>query len=185
MALRELAAHCNLSRGEHLRNNRKRICYAARAFIEHERGVEARKSFEHRLALASLAREKTAKIVARIGKATGDISRRGRRCTWQHLIRRTRCLRRRNKARPGIGHARHAGIAAKCDALASQHALDNAIGLLGDGRFIKPLKPLFDIEVREQLARDARVFRAYHIGRAQLIERAQRDIAQIADGRRT
>ena len=52
-------------------------------------------------------------------------------------------------------------------------------------RFVKPLKPLFDIEVREQLARDARVFRTYHIGRAQLIERAQRDIAQIADGRRT
>ena len=64
-------------------------------------------------------------------------------------------------------------------------SLDNAIGLLGDGRFIKPLKPLFDIEVREQLARDARVFRTYHIGRAQLIERTQRDIAQIADGRRT
>ena len=183
MAFRELATHRNLSRGEHLRDNRKRIGYAARAFIEHERGIEARKSFEHCLALAGLAREKPAEIVARVGKTAGDISRRSGRCARQHLIGRARGLRRRNKTRPRIRHARHAGIAAKCDALASQNALDNAISLLGDGRFIEPLEPLFNIEVREQLARDARVFRAYHIGRAQLIERAQRDIAQVADGR--
>ena len=183
MALRELAAHRNLSRGEDLRHNRKRIGYAARAFIEHERGIEARKGFEHRLALAGLTREKPAKIVARVGKTAGNISRRSGRCARQHLIRRARGLRRCNKARPRIRHTWHAGIAAKRDALASQNALDNAIGLLGDGRFVEPLESLFNIEVRKQLARDARVFRAYHIGRAQFIERAQRDIAQVADGR--
>ena len=63
-------------------------------------------------------------------------------------------------------------LQAELHAARCRHALLEAVacefGVRVYGRFIKPL---FDIEALEQLARDARVFRTYHIGRAQLIKR--------------
>ena len=54
-----------------------------------------------------------------------------------------------------------------------------------DDRLVQTLDALLDAEMGEQPARHARVFGADDVGVAQGIERAQRDVAEIADGRRT
>ena len=48
----------------------------------------------------------------------------------------------------------------------------------------KTLQALADAERRQQLAGNARILRAHHIGAGQRVKRALRHIAQVADGRR-
>ena len=60
---------------------------------------------------------------------------------------------------------------------AGQHARNDAFGARADHRLVQTLQALFDAERRQQLAGDARVLRAHHIGAGQRIKRTLRHIA--------
>ena len=82
-----------------------------------------------------------------------------------------------------VGDTGHACIRAITNALPCFHAVEHAIGLLPEGRFIQALKTLLDTERREQLASDARVFTAHHITRLERRARTWWHIAQIPQRR--
>ena len=184
MQFRKLATDSHLAIRQHFGDGGKRRQQAVRTLVEHERRIQPAQLFQHRPLLARLAREEAAEVEAGAHRARGHVGAGRRRGAGQHLHGHAGLPRGRHEAQPRVGHPGHAGIRAVGDRLPRCHALHHRCRLRADHRLVEPLHRLANIEVCEQLPRHPGVFRAHRIGRAQRLERAQRHIAQIPNGRR-
>ena len=100
----------------------------------------------------------------------------------------TRTLRRDGRAHErvsGIAHAGRARVGHERDALAGREALDDARDVaLRRVRVERQAAACPRCRAREQLLRVARVLGGDRVDLAQRLDRAERDVLQVADGRR-
>ncbi len=89
-----------------------------------------------------------------------------------------------DQAEARVGDQRRAGVGNLGDDLADAQPLDDLGQDLGTGMVIVTQQGFLDVVGRQKLGGDAGVLGQDDIGRLQHVQRAQRDVAQIADGRR-
>ena len=184
MQFRQLATDRHRAPRQHFGDGRKCHHQPIRAFVEHERCIQAAQLFQHRALLGRLAREEAAEVEARAHRSRGHVGAGRRRGAGQHLHGHAGFARRGHKSQPRIGYAGHAGVRAISYHLAGGHSFHHTRSPRADHRLVQPHEPLLNPEMREQLPRHPGVLRTHHIGLAQRLKRAQRHIAQVPNGRR-
>ncbi len=90
----------------------------------------------------------------------------------------------RNQPASGIADSRHPCIRNYCDPRSRFQLLNQFGGALPLIVLVATDGRRFDLEMIQQLLRLARVFAGDAVGALQYVERAQRNVAEIADGRR-
>ena len=91
--------------------------------------------------------------------------------------------REAHEAEAGIADDRHAGVGDERDRFAARDPVGESARLLLLGVIVEAIGGTFDAEVREELARVARVFAEDEVRRLQRLDRARRKIAEVAERR--
>ncbi len=89
-----------------------------------------------------------------------------------------------DQAETGIGDQRRAGVRYLGDDLADAQPLDDLWQHLGPGVIVVAQQGFFDVVGGQKLGGDARILGQDDVGGLEHVERAQGDVAQIADRRR-
>ncbi len=183
MQLCQLAAKRRNARREHAGHGFERCSDAMGRLIEQKRSRHRHELLQAPHALARLTRQEPLEkeMVTRYPRCN-------ERCHAGHRtgndLHRHACLSRRvHEHLPGVRHPRHARIGCKGERLARQHAIDQGRGAPSNHVLVTANERPRHARRREQLPRHTRIFAAHGAGRAERLDRAGREVAQITDRR--